>query len=79
LDHIEEITDLGLEEYFYGDGICVVEWAEKGLQLVPRDNLLVTIHYIPASQTGRSICLEPQGERYYELIEQLKKERKLWP
>jgi tRNA threonylcarbamoyladenosine biosynthesis protein TsaE len=76
--HIEEIADLGLEEYFYGDGICVVEWAEKGQQVVPRDNLLITIHYISASQTGRSICLEPQGERYYELIQQLKKDRGLW-
>ena len=73
LDHIEEIADLGLEEYFYGDGVCVVEWAEKGLQVVPRDNLLITIRYIPASETGRSICLKPQGERYYELTEQLKK------
>jgi tRNA threonylcarbamoyladenosine biosynthesis protein TsaE len=75
LDHIEEIADLGLEEYFYSDGVCVVEWAEKGLQVVPQDNLLITIKYIPASQTGRSIHLKPQGERYYELIEQLKKRR----
>jgi tRNA threonylcarbamoyladenosine biosynthesis protein TsaE len=73
LDHIEEIADLGLEEYLYSDGVCVVEWAEKGLQVIPRDNLLITIHYISASQTGRSICLKPQGERYQELIEQLKK------
>jgi tRNA threonylcarbamoyladenosine biosynthesis protein TsaE len=73
LDHIEEIADLGLEEYFYGNGVCVVEWAEKGLRVVPQDNLLITIHYIPASQIERSICLKPQGERYYELIEQLKK------
>ncbi len=73
LDHIEEIADLGLEEYFYGNGICVVEWAEKGLQVIPQDNLLITIHYSPASETGRSICLKPQGEHYYELIEQLKK------
>jgi tRNA threonylcarbamoyladenosine biosynthesis protein TsaE len=72
LDHIEEIADLGLEEYFHGDGVCVIEWAEKGLQVVPEDNLLITIHYIPASQTGRSIHLKPQGKRYYELIEQLK-------
>jgi len=77
LDYIEEIVDLGLEEYFYGDGVCVVEWAEKGLQVVPQDNLLITIHYIPASQTGRSICLKPQGERYYELIKQLKKREKI--
>ena len=73
LDRIEEIADLGLEEYFYGSGVCVVEGAEKGLQVVPRDNLLITILYIPASETGRSICLKPQGEHYYELIEQLKK------
>jgi len=78
LDHVEEIADLGLEEYFYGDGVCVVEWAEKGLQVVPRDNLLITLHYIPAYHTGRSICLKPQGKHYYELIEQLKKEKELW-
>jgi len=77
LDHIEEIADLGLDEYFYGSGVCAVEWAEKGLQLVPRDNLLITIHYIPASETGRSICLKPQGEHYYELIEQLKKREEI--
>jgi tRNA threonylcarbamoyladenosine biosynthesis protein TsaE len=78
LDQIGEIADLGLEEYLYGDGVCVVEWAEKGLQVVPRDNLLITIHYISASETGRSICLKPQGERYHGLIEQLKKEKELW-
>jgi tRNA threonylcarbamoyladenosine biosynthesis protein TsaE len=77
LDHIEEIADLGLEEYFYGDGVCVVEWAEKGLQVVPRDNLLITIHYIPASEAGRSICLKPKGERYQQLIEQLEMREKL--
>jgi len=79
LNHVEEIADLGLEEYFYGDGVCVVEWAEKGLQVVPRDNLLITLHYIPAYQTGRSICLKPQGKRYCELIEQLKKREGIVP
>jgi tRNA threonylcarbamoyladenosine biosynthesis protein TsaE len=77
LDSIEEIADLGLEEYFYGDGVCVVEWAEKGLPILPRDNLLVTIHYLPGSQTGRSICLQPQGERYCELVGQLRKRREI--
>ena len=73
LNNIEEITALGLEEYFYGDGVCVVEWADNGLQVIPRDNLLITIHYIPASQTGRLIGLKPQGEHYYELVRQLEK------
>jgi tRNA threonylcarbamoyladenosine biosynthesis protein TsaE len=79
LDCIEEIADLGLEDYFHGDGVCVVEWAEKGLQIVPHDNLLISIHYAPISQTGRSIRLKPQGDRYNELIKQLKKESQYWP
>jgi len=79
LDCIEEIADLGLEEYFHGDGICVVEWAEKGLQVVPQDNLFISMHYVAVSQTGRSISLKPQGERYNELMKQLRKERELWP
>jgi tRNA threonylcarbamoyladenosine biosynthesis protein TsaE len=79
LDSIEEIADLGLQDYFYGDGVCVVEWAEKGLQVVPQDSLLISIQYVPVSQTARSIHLKPQGQRYNELIKQLKKERQLCP
>jgi tRNA threonylcarbamoyladenosine biosynthesis protein TsaE len=75
LDSVEEIADLGLQDYFYGDGVCVIEWAERGQQVVPQDSLLISIHYVPGLQTGRSIRLEPRGERYNELIEQLKEER----
>ena len=71
LDHIEEIADLGLEEYLYGNGVCVVEWAEKGLQILPQKNLFITLNYIPVAETQRAICLKPEGERYFELIKQL--------
>jgi len=71
LDHIEEITDLGLEEYSYRNGVCVVEWAEKGLQVLPRNNLLITLNYVSNYETQRSISLKPEGERYLELIKQL--------
>lgn len=73
LDDTEEIANLGFDEYLYGDGVCVVEWAEKALQIIPEDNLLITIHYVPASQTERSICLKPQGRRYNKLTGQLKR------
>ncbi len=72
LDCTEEIADLGLEDYFYGHGVCAVEWAEKALHVAPRDYLLITLHYIPASPTGRSIQLKPQGERYCALVEELR-------
>lgn len=73
LDRIEEIADLGLEDYLYGDGVCVVEWADRCLQLLPKDNLLISLRYVPASPTVRSIRLEPQGQRYRALVEQLPK------
>jgi tRNA threonylcarbamoyladenosine biosynthesis protein TsaE len=78
LDCSEEIPDLGLEEYFYGDGVCVIEWAEKALQALPHDNLVISMSYTPDSQATRYICLKPHGQRYCELTKQLRKERKLW-
>lgn len=72
LDRSEEIADLGLEDYFFGDGVSVVEWAEKGMQVVPAENLLVTIHYVPSSTKARSISVKAQGSRYQELVGQLK-------
>src|SRR5512137_719379 len=38
LDRIEEITDLGLDDYLYGQGLRVIEWAEKGLRVLPVEN-----------------------------------------
>lgn len=76
LDCIEEIVNLALEEYFYGDGICVVEWAEKGMDVLPKENLWIKLDYISA--TDRSLALEPGSERYIRLLESLKEELKSW-
>jgi tRNA threonylcarbamoyladenosine biosynthesis protein TsaE len=72
LDRIEEIAKLGLEEYLYSNGVCAVEWAEKGLEVLPQGNLLITLDYVSDSDRERIICLEPQGERYRELVRKLK-------
>jgi len=70
LDRINEIADLGLDDYLYGDGVCVIEWAERGLSLLPREHLLVEISYL--GDTGRRLKLKPQGERYQKIITGLK-------
>ncbi len=74
LDSLDEIVGLGLEDYFYGDGVCVIEWAEKAQPLLPPDNLLLSLKYVAASPTARRIRLKPQGERYNQLLRQLKGE-----
>ena len=29
LEDVEEVSYLGFDEYFYGDGVCVIEWADR--------------------------------------------------
>ncbi len=70
LDRIEEIADLGLDDYLYGNGVCAVEWAEKGLSLLPPEHLLIEIGYL--GDTERHFQLKPSGRRYLEMINQLK-------
>jgi tRNA threonylcarbamoyladenosine biosynthesis protein TsaE len=71
LDDLEEIIDLGLDEYLYGDGVCVIEWAEKGLGALPVEHLLFQIAYL--SENGRRFRLIASGHRYREMASQLKK------
>jgi len=71
LDNILEIADLGLDDYLYGQGVCIIEWAEKGLDILPDDHLLIKINYV--SDIERSFEFEPKGERYIELLDGIRK------
>jgi tRNA threonylcarbamoyladenosine biosynthesis protein TsaE len=54
---LEEIYDLGYEEFFYSDGITLVEWAEQLGDLLPSKRYEVRIEY-GASDTRRRIAIE---------------------
>ena len=43
IDSIEEVFDLGYEEYFYSGDLCLVEWPEKIEPLIPEDVMEVRI------------------------------------
>lgn len=73
LDRVQEIANLGLEDYLGGNGVCVIEWADKGLPLLPQDNLHITLRYVPNAEAERTILLKAQGRRYCELLEQLRR------
>lgn len=44
---IEEMDEIGYEDYFYGDGVCLVEWANLIEELLPKDICKVTIEKAP--------------------------------
>ena len=43
LDSVEEVVDLGLEEYLFGDGVCAVEWADKAPGAFPAAHMAIGI------------------------------------
>ncbi|MDE7185635.1 MAG: tRNA (adenosine(37)-N6)-threonylcarbamoyltransferase complex ATPase subunit type 1 TsaE [Lachnospiraceae bacterium] len=40
---VEEMDEVGYEEYFYGNGLCIVEWAERIRELIPAQARQITI------------------------------------
>jgi tRNA threonylcarbamoyladenosine biosynthesis protein TsaE len=43
LKHVQEALEFGTEEYFFGDGVCIVEWPEKISEILPPDIKKITI------------------------------------
>jgi tRNA threonylcarbamoyladenosine biosynthesis protein TsaE len=64
-----EFAELGVEEYFAGDGVCVVEWADKVADVLPADHLRVEI--TPTGPTTRRFELTATGPRHERLLADL--------
>lgn len=43
VESLEEVYDIGYEEYFYSDAFCFIEWAGKVEELLPEDTLRLTL------------------------------------
>lgn len=61
---LEEADELGLEEYFYGNGITVVEWASRIAELLPVQRLDVALLRGDGGMDSRTIVLVPHGGDY---------------
>lgn len=72
LEDPEEILELGFEEYFYGEGVSVIEWAEKIVDYLPQEYLGVTLEKTePLEAEGRRLVFRPRGKRYVKMVEEL--------
>jgi len=65
----EEVEELGFEEYFSGDGACVVEWAERLGEEMPAQVLTVSLSHAGADE--RSVCFEAAGPRAGAIMQAL--------
>lgn len=56
----DELYEIGIEEYFFGDGVSVVEWADLAMELLPEDAIVIKLEY------GQE-----EGQRIYSVFNQM--------
>ena len=61
-----EFAALGTDEYFHGDGVCLVEWADRVADALPAERLSLSFRVL--SETAREVTAAATGERYGDLL-----------
>jgi tRNA threonylcarbamoyladenosine biosynthesis protein TsaE len=91
LNDPEELEYVGVDDYLHGDGLCLVEWPERGRNFLPdcdlsiqltielRDAIELSDKTEPDDQ-GRRLCIEgksSQGQKICQILTELQKKEKL--
>lgn len=63
--------ELGLDEYFESEGICLVEWASFAMEDMPETYLKVNLERNSESENIRDLTLEAEGHHYEKVIEEM--------
>lgn len=69
LENIDDIEYLGFDEYFYGDGVCIIEWADKIRNFLPEEYLELNISKL--DENKRRIEIIAVGDRWLDLLEEI--------
>ena len=62
--------DLGLDEYFDGDGVSVVEWAQFAEDELPDEFLAITFKRTD-DESKRILTFDPRGQHFQQMVDQL--------
>lgn len=65
LNTADEFVALGADEYFQGDGVCLVEWADRVMGALPTERL--EVHFRVVSAGERELTVSGLGGRYERL------------
>lgn len=70
LTSIRQLQEIGYEEYFYGDGVAVIEWANRIKEALPKEYLKIEFRII--NRNKRLVKFMPKGKQYAYNIRCLK-------
>lgn len=72
LENTEELYDLGFDEYFYGRGVSIIEWADRIQSFLPEERIVLAIENTD-DLDERKINITIFGDRYKEILEELER------
>jgi len=70
LENVEDLYDLGFDDYFYGKGISIIEWADKIEKLLPEERIVLDIEK-GKDENSRVINITGYGNSYSRVIKEL--------
>lgn len=72
IDFEDELYQIDYENYFYPNGVTIIEWAKNGGSLIPKD--IIEVEILKLGEFSRKIVINGNNKREKELIEGLKNE-----
>ena len=69
LERDSDLDTLGLDEYLRGQGLCLVEWADRTPNAFPPDRLDIRIERVEEREDERKMTLAAAGRRHVDLLE----------
>ncbi|MBN2091107.1 tRNA (adenosine(37)-N6)-threonylcarbamoyltransferase complex ATPase subunit type 1 TsaE [candidate division KSB1 bacterium] len=63
LESLDEIWNLGIDDYINNEGICIIEWAERGAQLLPEQRIEIYLENKFESETETDRLIEIRSPR----------------
>lgn len=70
IDGSAEAWDLGLDEQLLGEGVCVVEWADRAADLFPADCCWISLDY-GTGEEQRTVTISNAPSRYESILRRL--------
>jgi tRNA threonylcarbamoyladenosine biosynthesis protein TsaE len=70
INKMEELATVDLEEYFYGRGVCVIEWPERLGELAPKEYFQIDLEH--KGESARALKLSACGEVYQKRLKEIR-------
>ena len=72
LENVSDFLDAGLDEYLYGNGVTVMEWADRWPEVLPERS--IKIQLVILDECSREITLSGSHSKVLRMLKQIKEE-----